>query len=362
MIRRKIKGYDTFACIADKCPATCCAGWLIEIDDEALQRYRKETDAYGETLRKRIDWEEKVFLQDDKARCAFLRSDDLCDMYCHLGEESLCLTCQSYPRHTEEFENVREYSLAISCPAVAKALLQQKEPMQWETWEDDEVEEPYEEFHGLLYEKLVAMREELMKIMQDREVPFSVRCHRGLLRVYAMQQALDEGRWENCLEDDYPVCDVNTGIPAFSAMEDMHMLYRNLYEMEPLSYDWRAWLMQAEQILYTQEATTYETLHAEFVASVSDLSVKMEQIVVYFLFAYFCGAVYDEYVYALAQEAVVNAYLICELWFAKWLEQKKQISFTDMVEITYRYSRELEHSQENLECMEELMDCQILVS
>ena len=120
--------------------------------------------------------------------------------------------------------------------------------------------------------------------------------------------------------------------------------------------------MQAEQVLYTQDSTTYESLHAEFVTSVPDLSVKMEQIVVYFLFAYFCGAVYDEYVYALAQEAVVNAYLICELWFAKWLEQKKQISFTDMVEITYRYSRELEHSQENLECMEELMDCQILVS
>ena len=120
--------------------------------------------------------------------------------------------------------------------------------------------------------------------------------------------------------------------------------------------------MQAEQVLYKQETATYERLHAEFVTSVPDLSVKMEQIVVYFLFAYFCGAVYDEYVYALAQEAVVNAYLICELWFAKWLEQKRQISFTDMVEITYRYSRELEHSQENLECMEELMDCQILVS
>lgn len=101
-----------------------------------------------------------------------MRSDDLCDMYCHLGEESLCLTCQSYPRHTEEFENVREYSLAISCPAVAESLLQQKEPMQWETWDDDEVEEPYEEFHGLLYEKLVAMREELMTIMQERTVPF----------------------------------------------------------------------------------------------------------------------------------------------------------------------------------------------
>lgn len=150
MLRRKVRGYDSFRCIAGDCPQTCCAGWLIEIDDEALEGYQKETSAYGETLRARIDWEEKVFRQDADARCAFLRQDGLCDMYCHLGEDSLCLTCTSYPRHTEEFENVREYSLAISCPAVAEQLLATTQPLSWETWEDDEIEVPYEEFHGIL--------------------------------------------------------------------------------------------------------------------------------------------------------------------------------------------------------------------
>ena len=193
MLRRKVRGYDSFRCIAGDCPQTCCAGWLIEIDDEALEGYQKETSAYGETLRARIDWEEKVFRQDADARCAFLRQDGLCDMYCHLGEDSLCLTCTSYPRHTEEFENVREYSLAISCPAVAEQLLATTQPLSWETWEDDEIEEPYEEFHGILYEKLVVMRESMIAIMQDRRIPFAIRCHTMLRKCHTKPWTGDEG-------------------------------------------------------------------------------------------------------------------------------------------------------------------------
>ena len=50
MLRRKVRGYDSFRCIAGDCPQTCCAGWLIEIDDEALEGYQKETSAYGGDL------------------------------------------------------------------------------------------------------------------------------------------------------------------------------------------------------------------------------------------------------------------------------------------------------------------------
>ena len=262
---------------------------------------------------------------------------------------------------TEEFENVREYSLAISCPAVAEQLLATTQPLSWETWEDDEIEEPYEEFHGILYEKLVVMRESMIAIMQDRRIPFAIRCHTMLRKVNAMQEALDEGRWEACLLDAKAAEDAKEGVRAFASLEDMHVLFRNLYALEPLSYMWRERLLAAEHLLYETDQETYTHLQQEFETSQPDLFVKMEQIVVYFIFAYFCGAVYDEYVYALAQEAVVNAYLIRELWLAKWLEQDKTITIKDMAEIAYRYSRELEHSEENLECMEEMMDGQILV-
>ena len=114
--------YKKFKCTADRCEATCCAGWQIVIDEAALARYESERSAYGEILRKRIDWEEGVFHQDCRKRCAFLKEDNLCEMYQQLGEESLCFTCTNYPRHIEEFENLREITLAISCPEIQSAL------------------------------------------------------------------------------------------------------------------------------------------------------------------------------------------------------------------------------------------------
>ena len=35
MIKRYLGDYYNFTCIADRCPATCCSGWAIEIDDDA---------------------------------------------------------------------------------------------------------------------------------------------------------------------------------------------------------------------------------------------------------------------------------------------------------------------------------------
>ena len=98
--------YNKFKCTADKCEATCCAGWQIVIDDASLERYEKEQSTYGNVLPVRIDWAEGIFKQDSCKRCAFLNPDNLCDMYKHLGEDSLCMTCTNYPRHIEEFENV----------------------------------------------------------------------------------------------------------------------------------------------------------------------------------------------------------------------------------------------------------------
>jgi hypothetical protein len=31
--------YKEFSCIADKCEATCCAGWQIVVDEESLKKY-----------------------------------------------------------------------------------------------------------------------------------------------------------------------------------------------------------------------------------------------------------------------------------------------------------------------------------
>ena len=106
--------YHEFSCVAGKCEDTCCAGWQIVADEASLENYKNETGAFAERLKESVNWEEGTFKQDKDRRCAFLNQSNLCDMYTALGEESLCRTCKLYPRHIEEFEDVREVTLSVS--------------------------------------------------------------------------------------------------------------------------------------------------------------------------------------------------------------------------------------------------------
>ena len=70
----------------------------------------------------------------------FLNDENLCDLYKALGPDALCDTCRMYPRHTEEYEGLRELSLSLSCPKAAKIILSCKEPVRFleeETEEED---------------------------------------------------------------------------------------------------------------------------------------------------------------------------------------------------------------------------------
>ncbi|MFR8178806.1 MAG: hypothetical protein ACLU80_01630 [Dorea sp.] len=55
---------------------------------------------------------------------------------------------------------------------------------------------------------------------------------------------------------------------------------------------------------------------------IPDWQVKCEQLFVYFLYTYFCGAVYDARVYGKVQMAAVSVLLISELWKARWLRNE----------------------------------------
>ena len=77
---------------------------------------------------------------------------------------------------------------------------------------------------------------------------------------------------------------------------------------------------------------------------------------VYFVFTYFCGAVYDENILGKMQIAVVSTTLVWELAFAKWIEEYSQLTFEQFVDIAHRVSREFEHSDLNLLRLEKICD------
>mgnify|MGYP006972219051 FL=1 len=137
-------------------------------------------------------------------------------------------------------------------------------------------------------------------------------------------------------------------------------LFRKLYRLEVLKEDWRRVLQESELLLYKEGGKAYSENCRRYEQwmneKIPDWQVKCEQLFVYFLYTYFCGAVYDARVYGKVQMASVSVLLISELWKARWLRNEGVLDLEDLTEIVYRYSRELEHSDENLELFEMMME------
>lgn len=194
MYYRKPHYYDKFSCTAEQCPDTCCAGWQIVIDENSLEKYSNVSGDFGIRLLNSINWREGIFEQYEK-RCSFLNAENLCDIYKELGADALCDTCRLYPRHIEEFENLREFSLSLSCPVAAKMILQCQEPVRFLEEEDEkeECEEDFEDFDFLLFDCLLEVREKLFSIVQNRTIPIEKRMYCVLKIAKNLQTALDEG-------------------------------------------------------------------------------------------------------------------------------------------------------------------------
>lgn len=92
----------------------------------------------------------------------------------------LCDTCRKYPRHIEEFEGLREYSLSLSCPEAARILLEKKEKTTFQTAEVPVPEETYEDFDYLLFTALMDTRDFFLEIVQNRQIPMKLRLQKIL--------------------------------------------------------------------------------------------------------------------------------------------------------------------------------------
>lgn len=372
--------YKKFQCIAGECPDTCCAGWQIVIDDRTREKYRRAEGAFGNRLHNSIDWKESCF-QQYEGRCAFLNDENLCDIYQEAGKEMLCRTCRNYPRHIEEFEGSREISLSLSCPEAARLILSCREPVQFLTAEKVG-EEEYEDFDFFLYTKLTDARDLMIRLLQDRREPVSLRIAMVLSLGHDLQRRIRSGQL--FLVDQLLERYGKEG--AFRRMEERikpyrvdkksrSRLVRELFEifgeLELLKADWPQYVKRAEQGLAQEEeqfaageeaaqVTAGEESAAEWKKEIQDETsweIWMEQLMVYFVFTYFCGAVYDENAYGKIKLAVVSTLLICEITrgiFADSAEKSGKDLFSILTESAWKYSKEIEHSDVNLGRLERL--------
>jgi len=365
--------FNDFRCVAAECEDTCCAGWAIMIDEDTLEKYKNFKGPFGNRLKNSIDWKEGSFLQYNK-RCAFLNDDNLCDLHMEAGEHMLCDTCRDYPRHKEEYEGLREGSLSLSCIEAAKIILGCTEPVQFIIFEDEEEDEEFEDFDYLLFTKLMDAREKMIQMLQNRDVDIMIRIAMVLELAQKMQDLLEAdemfqidellsefGNANQMLDFQKDTKEHQIGENEYCS--NVRKLFRAFNKLEVLKEDWPEYIKRAEFVLYGNGQRTYEENRQRFHKSMGLKSGSydtwacwMEQLVVYFVFTYFCGAVYDDNIAGKVQTAVVSTILIQELAIAKWVEQGETLDFEGFVDIAHRVSREIEHSDLNLNRMEKLCE------
>ena len=197
----------------------------------------------------------------------------------------------------------------------------------------------------------------MIEILQNREPELGVRVTLVWGLAHDMQRRINMGELFSCEElyerykSERAVEFAKTKVkgPDFSFSKKR---FRMLHSFEKLRDDWEPYLYETENILFFKGKGEYDKKHREFSewleSRLSSWKVMLEQILVYFIFTYFCGAVYDGSIFAKIKLSVLSTFFIYELMLARWIKNEQMLDMEDVVDILYRYSREIEHSDENL--------------
>ena len=377
--------YKKFKCLASDCPATCCAGWQIMIDDKSLKKYASCPGIFGNRLVNSINWEEERFKQYH-SRCAFLNEQNLCDIHLEKGSDFLCRTCRRYPKHVEVYENEREISLSLSCPMVARLLLAKTDQAQFLTTEKvrkndgDQLQKSDDDFDEFLYSALQDCRSVLIAMAQNRNEALNLRMAKILSLAHDVQNRIDsrqlfdtenvleryqrEGAdtalahkliWFSLVNEEF--CGENDEQRADSDYLSIQWRVLDyLRDFEVLDPRWVLDLQRWRKVLYGEGPAVYLERKKRFLTEARVWETEYEQILVYFLFVYFCGAVYDGDALRKAKMAVMSVRILRELAFAQWILAGEKLTAEDRAELAWRYARELEHSDPNLNAMERMME------
>ena len=138
-------------------------------------------------------------------------------------------------------------------------------------------------------------------------------------------------------------------------------LFKNMWktivpEMEVLRPGWKEFLKERLDSLYISSGENdYIYQKSEFDFYCPDWQIQEEQLLVYWIYTYFCGAVYDDEIFTKLKMAVVCTLFIHELDVGTYLKNEHHFNLNDQIQICYQFSRELEHSDLNLNKFQELM-------
>ncbi|EIA17610.1 flagellin lysine-N-methylase [Clostridium perfringens] len=433
--------FNEFKCIASECEDTCCAGWEIVIDDETHKRYENVEGEFGEILRSKIVKSdgENIFLLNN-GNCSFLNEKKMCEIYINLGEDHLCYTCQQFPRYTEEFLDLKEVGLSLSCPEAARIILRKAENTTFNLSEEvnceNEIKEELEDDLSLSCENINSSNCDLCKssnlknsennrlfnlsesenrecfdlknsedsecsnsevesftededcfdegidevvlseflecrnivfnIIERNDLDLGTKAALALEFVKDVQNKIDLGDMNEIpelMEEYRDENFINTLIKELESFKGKEIIkHKNLCEYlkiyksikhinsnDPLGLGKALKYFEGNKEFYLRK-------HKEFNEYYKENLYKFKNILVYFIFRYFMKAIFDYDVSAKIKLGIISTLMIKELAVVRFIENNNEFTEEDMVEVSRIYSKDIEHSDENIENLQEIFE------
>ena len=336
--------YPDFHCLAGACPDTCCKGWQIVLDDESLRCYRSLPGALGDRIRENLiteNGETRFALRNGV--CALLREDGLCPIQAQVGLEALCTSCRTHPRFIEEYGASQELSLSVSCPEAARLLLDRSTPLSFLTETTPEPVTDCNELDAELYFALLRARETATALLHEARLCVNDRLVLLLRFSERVQRLLDAGQAARvgalCRELSYPA----------SWLRPLRMGRRLRRRPAPFYPAW-AVLGQMEHLTDEFRRLLDAGIREEPEAFDPDAFPRAEEnLMVYFLFRYFLKAVNDGQLLPRVQSCVFHLLAVRTLYTLG--EGRGLNAYIKTVSL---YSREVEHSDENLRLLRQV--------
>ena len=335
--------YRRFHCVGGECPDSCCIGWEIEIDDEAMEKYKSAEGELGRRLRENIS--DGCFVLNGE-RCPFLNEKNLCDIIRDGGEDMLCTVCTEFPRFTQKIDKATERGLGLACPEAARIILSA-----------DYFEEYTECLGGECpdgdYLTLKKARQYLYEIARNNSYPLIKRLYALESAAAAIQDCIDFD-YDNFRDfvDEFEPADHFSDKPLEISYEKYHMYMKKVFEryrsFEMINEGWFELLDRTEAVLEDD----YEEKCRRFDRENPIAEHYYEQMICSYIYRYFSKAYFDGDVYTKVMYGVFACLVVHELDCGRYAENGI-FGLEESVDTVHLYSREIEYSQENLDMLAE---------
>lgn len=381
MIERYPKYYEDFSCIAGSCEDTCCAGWEIDIDDKSYAYYMKLEGEFGKRVRDSIkeydtkeeQYESHGFRLVEGKRCPFLNENNLCDMILQLGEEAICDVCTYTPRNFLEYGGVREISISPSCPEAGRLIFSQQDKVTFCERESGDLLSVEEDEEDILWAKQVmCIRDGAIFLFQDREKSLHERVAEGICYAARIQELFNREDYDGA--EKFAKAVLAKEQAAYQQLHQIEKECDSQKEKLPERYDtfcmrirayseldsigdewetalqgiWKAFLDDTGEKEYLRQKEAY----MQYIKQ-EKREIEFEQMLVYEAFLFLGRCVDDDNFWGKMQYVIAGYLMMRDMDILRFYEKNQHYTIEDRVDIARIYAKEIEHSQENLDILEE---------